>query len=352
MNTIRVALEPLTPIHIGSGEDIDPLAYAIEDGRFLRFDLDRLLGSLAPDERADLMQCIDLGEPSAVRKRLRDLAARHNAHLYGAAASQAVVEDYREGSEKPENQLRVNLAAREGWNYRPLLPGSSVKGAIRTAAVNAAVRTEHVNNPAVGPLDKPWSGAKLEGVVFRYRDVKADPFRCLKIPDTPFPMEAAELRRVYNVRRSRETKGIERNQFHLVAETLAPGEWSAAAEWLWDADLRAKPDSGINADIPHAFESLRQCCNAFYLKTLDEDIRRLYNDTPVLEALEAIRAEAGKPDRFLLRLGRFSGVFAVTLHEHRKPRAKRINGREVWGKTGFLTDNNLPLGWLRVRRPD
>ena len=69
-----------------------------------------------------------------------------------------------------------------------------------------------------------------------------------------------------------------------------------------------------------------------------------------MDLVSRIRKQAQKPDRFLLRVGRFSGVYSVTLHGHRRPKARRIRGHPAWGGTCYVTEESQPLGWLAVRK--
>jgi len=53
-------LQPLTPIHIGSGEEIMPYEYIVDDdGKYYRIDLFELLNVMPPEKREELVKIME-----------------------------------------------------------------------------------------------------------------------------------------------------------------------------------------------------------------------------------------------------------------------------------------------------
>ena len=110
-------LEVLTPLHAGSGEQLtNGLEIASEGGWTYTVDLDKLLDRLPPDrrDRVGLAGLADLYRPLAEVQRY------------------AVHGELPPPSFPEEGATLLRCFARDGFG-RPYLPGSTLKGALRTA---------------------------------------------------------------------------------------------------------------------------------------------------------------------------------------------------------------------------
>ena len=68
-HTTRLALTPLTPIHIGCGEDFEPTNYVIDDGVLFHFDPARV--PLADSDRNALISAVGKRGDEAIRELQR-----------------------------------------------------------------------------------------------------------------------------------------------------------------------------------------------------------------------------------------------------------------------------------------
>lgn len=73
-----LALTPLSPIHIGSGEDIDPTSYVIENGILHQFDTS--LADLSKPQIDDLNKIIDT-DPIDIKKATK-LFLSQSIHVF------------------------------------------------------------------------------------------------------------------------------------------------------------------------------------------------------------------------------------------------------------------------------
>ncbi|HDM75236.1 MAG TPA: type III-A CRISPR-associated RAMP protein Csm5, partial [Deltaproteobacteria bacterium] len=113
-------VEILTPLHIGSGYYLDRMDYICEGNWFYAISLDRLLRHSAVDARefASLMNRPDFRLKEYLRQRKIPLQE---------------VSRYKAKIEKPPGG-RVHEQIKNAHFY-PYLPGSTVKGAIRTSII-------------------------------------------------------------------------------------------------------------------------------------------------------------------------------------------------------------------------
>lgn len=142
-------LKTLTPLHIGSGETYQPnLDYRIEGGHFSLINRNRLF-TLLEDQDAGVTQ--DIATAIEANRLIQELQAKKLLEKVLSYKRPIFIA----GKEEPVN-FRAQI---KDGNGRPLLPGSTLKGAIRTAII--------------GHLTQASSNKQeLEGNLQHLRDIK------------------------------------------------------------------------------------------------------------------------------------------------------------------------------------
>jgi len=130
---------------------------------------------------------VNADNPLILRKFITDNIDLNKFTLFVSDASEPFAEAYEHNLKNPRNQLLVNLMTRTGADYRPYLPGSSIKGAIRTAIVSCLANENRVS------VENP---KYFENKVLGHTDGKQDPFRCVKISDAFLPNNATIIDKV------------------------------------------------------------------------------------------------------------------------------------------------------------
>lgn len=342
MKRYRLRLTPLTPIHIGTGEEYGPLEYCViphpSDQRhslYLRFDLDAIVARMA---RTDSAAALRLGETTnltSVIEQVHQLLTDEEVR-YSSATTHGFANKYRAKLGDPMNQLLVGAMVRDPRG-RPIIPGSSLKGAIRTAMVSEWTRGQAIRNPHT-----------TEAELLDYRNPASDPFRALRPADAVFTCKAADF--VGEVMNYSRAKG-ESNQIQMIREQISGREWGGpSTETTMEVDdallERASLSPKIDAD------GLAAACRDFYLRRAQEEHKRFYA-TPTQVTARADKcyrelisqAQQYPPDTFLVRLGRYSGFESVTIDAARAPGAHPPRH----GASRALSDGALPLGWLEVQ---
>lgn len=139
-----LALTPLSPIHIGSGEDIDPTSYVIENGILHQFDTS--LADLSKPQIVDLNKIIDT-DPIDIKK-LQGFFFRYQSTFLPYTHTllpvvKGVVDQYQ-GQINPRptqrklpgqnNQLAIEQhIVSGGLKKQAYIPSSSLKGMLVTA---------------------------------------------------------------------------------------------------------------------------------------------------------------------------------------------------------------------------
>ena len=185
-------LEIVTPVHIGSGETLSHLDGYYANGRWYRINLDRVLAHPSIDLNAltSEMGRRDFGWECHLRQRNIDAAA---LSAYSLPCSQS-----------PE-EVEIREAIK-GIDDQPFIPGSTLKGAIRTALLGEILSIsddvyekseEHLNKLIArgshGNPRKEQPARRMETLAFG-GDPNRDLFRALQVGDTvPLKSDALEI---------------------------------------------------------------------------------------------------------------------------------------------------------------
>lgn len=186
----KYQLQTLTPVHIGSGEILSHIDSCYVNGRWYRIDLDKVLAHPSTDLNA-------LTSEMAQRDfRWERYLRQHGSNLSELSAYSLLC---------PQNPEEVEI--REAIKIvgdRPFIPGSTLKGAIRTALLgevlneNSGIYSESLsqleNLIDQGPRGNPrreQPARRIESLAFG-RDPNRDIFRALHVSDT-MPLESSSL---------------------------------------------------------------------------------------------------------------------------------------------------------------
>jgi len=320
MSRVIFALTPLTPLHIGAGEALEAYEYVAIDSRLYSFSPERVLGKLSQSEREEFVNLLgtNLGELHRfLRGRKELVAAQANYTIPITDEAQRL---YAERLHNPRSDLTIYPFIKTG--YKPFIPGSSLKGAIRTAILYAKARH---------PITE-YNSRRLEQEALGYNKITDDPFKNFKLSDSQ-PCPAA-------------------TQLATVAVfTKKANTWQASIPML-----REVTNSKLTSDSPQSFshtvelkeeagfelEELIRACRQFYDLHLEREAQYLANlpqSNEIYHRLLNLRNSLN-PDSFLLRLGWGSGFDAVTLNYAMARRMEKRSRR--------LTTAGMPLGWVEI----
>lgn len=270
----------LSPVHIGTGKELDPFDYIVDGQRYIRVHLDAVLERMTPEqadalaawvsERADQMVALGRRQSDDIRREMQ----LPNFPGADAALREALRTDAALARYHGERGFERNLQVREqvkSADETPLIPGSSLKGALRTALAFAALEEmerderqalgqslerilgqaeeakRRSNNRSTNRL-KERIGQEIEQAVFRcgkeqrgrisYGDIHYDLMRVVSISDTYDAQAELIVPQIYTFVEQRTRDGSTRldAQAPLIAETHAPGNTFR---------LRLRVDSGL-----------------------------------------------------------------------------------------------------------
>lgn len=370
LEAYRLELELVSPVHVGTGESYPAYAYVPDfaQKKVHLLDLSRLLLALSPERREALLRRVAAG-PKGAQEVLRSLYQEgqipQEAILRTLPASTAFLQTIQKATEEAQLEYRP-------LPYSPLgayLPGSSLKGALRTAWLfHTLVRRGEVvefregawkfrpprpgdKDALIHPPRKLYlrENQSFEGVVLGYReyrkgkevlDLYRDPFRALRVSDSS-PGEGFLNRiGVFHARK-------DLSKMVILAETFRKG---SRFSFLLRYQGGLAERGGVAGAIPP--KELAKALREYYGKVAEWE-RGYAEEHGLRRALEVygeLEERLKDPGVFPLRLGFGSGRLALRLalllpEEH--PEAQEPLTRKTAGAQ--TPKDGYPLGWALGR---
>ncbi|MGA1871284.1 MAG: type III-A CRISPR-associated RAMP protein Csm5 [bacterium] len=341
MKTYKLKCEILSPLHIGAGDEIDPLNYIIKDGKLFRLSLEKYILHMKDDkQREEFEKLIDIGDLIKLRQYILENINTDTDSLYSIEVSPSIEKLYSAKLRDIQNQLLINAFFRTEGLSKPLIPGSSVKGAIRTAVVSVLAKKSNLSPPK-GYREE----YTFESKVLDYEDGKEDPFRGIKIKDAALKNDSMIVQEVRNVSR-KERNILEANNIQIICEVTYSAMTGKSIEFEIELCLDEELFSTEYLSRKLTIDQIAQSCNEFYKDKMELEDRKFYKGTASENYSAQLLNAALNKNSFLLRIGRFSGVESVTLDNYRNP--KPVSDKAVWGTTRNLIEGKYPLGWIMV----
>jgi len=408
----RLEFLALTPVHIGDGSVWDPGNYLIERPRRLeewekdemddeeikafksarnpprlhRVDFGGLLMRAGDSARRRIVGHLDRGDWKSAVGDIAKIAKPTDYLETIELGDEALADALERSRTDPRRYGEIHGFVRSGGH--PVVPGSSLKGALRTAwlahvldgcpdllrklhaelekRLKQILEMSDARSKTKGLQTSDLSD-QLERLAFlrtTERITERDPFRYLSVPDVELPAGVTTIRRVLNHVRPANSNGkprqIDLNMFYEFVRSWADGD-----PVRWEAEVRidspaaqerrqrlAPTKAPDRLDAGHLWDAVR----SFGLHLWKEERCRFWNAEPatknLLEQAEkefCIEADASCA---LLRIGRFAHFESKSVpplrisQHHRRPTEFRNHGAT---RMVVRHDSTLvPLGWVLV----
>ena len=382
----KLTIEPLTPVHIGTGVELTPLDYKVtsklgttdfKKNMYFKFSSDKILKRMI--ESGDTQKLAKFEEAS-VKGNMKELQSFFQQNLtsvedldYPCEVTNGFVKRYSEnqGKDPYDNASKVYQMYRPEGLKTPVIPGSSLKGSIRTAVLNSILynMSDEKYDKLKGDFqeirndkDKPKFESKLQKALLgSYSDAKNDPFRAVQIADCSFSAKNSQLvGELYNVSLNQKNNNIEPIGIQIIAEAIKGNlmDSSEKAETILLLDSDLLKTNQITKKI--SAEEIAKSCNHFFKTQFDNEFEKFYElcesiNCSKLDELDKLISNIvnANDNSFIIRVGRWSQVEFVTFgSDFRTPKTpKGKDGKpKGWGGTRTLFDYNgqyLPMGWCK-----
>jgi CRISPR-associated protein Csm5 len=393
----------LGPVHMGTGDEYGPTEYVIDGDTLYAFDAAGAARALPQSDRDRLLNIVSGQPASDMLKQVQKLFLENReyfvpvaTHAVPIASGVSALYEARAGrtAQREEsgreiiNKLGIARTYTNPLVHQPALLGSGIKGAIRTALLNACNDGRSLTQEEQRMLEdgraRVAAGAhrRMQERLFEYRSgaFDLDPMRLVQVGDLAYQENASlpgtEVHFAVNRKRhavmleGQEVASLaEKGNLYQILETIPPMRYRAFAGWinLQKLDEGLPQTQGLPATkLRWSMEEIAGACNRFYEPKLREELDALkgrgFLEEDWVMAMDALM-EAGLRERlraggaFLLRVGRHSGAEAVTLDGVRYIKIMRGRGQEAeyaggaktwWLSTAETGDRRslLPFGWI------
>lgn len=349
MKRYSLTLEILSPIHIGTEQEYDPSQYHIRNHMFYQFSFENFYEDLSADEQKTFLDLVETDNLLGIRDFIAEHFRPEQAN-YRVPVTERVARIYRDRYHTLENQLLIAPFIRDPGSYQPYIPGSTLKGAVRTGVISGLGLRSGYEKRALQNNAKNFEflllRAQSERGNRKRNEIRKDPFRGIQIVDIAGRDLPMMIGGIFNCARSRAGNSkLNMVSIQMWKEVLL-GRLNGEAvtlqgELRYSDELFAKRAFHLKLEL---FDML-QMCNEFYQTELTREMEFYERNQDVLVLLEKIKREVIGRGQTLLRMGRFSGVYAVTVEKYRDPRPP---GRRGWGNSRNLFAARYPMGWAKL----
>lgn len=370
----QLIVEPITCVHIGTGEQLTPLDYYVAktgEGKHLYcvYDSDSILKRIATDKDkfAEF-------EKLTSQNNMRGLVDFFHKNIstddikYPCDVAKEFLDNYDKNKniDPLENGRFVQAMYRPAGKKTPVIPGSSIKGAIRTAVLNDIMFK--LTNENYDQLYDDFKNEKkkenfdktLQNKLLNYDgDAKSDPFRSLEISDIQFDAKGTQvvgaLSMIKNNKHTKELEVCNESQIllEMIKGKLLGSSVNASGIIRINSALNQTKQISQSIDL----KQIINACKYFYWQEFENEYKTFYREatdkvdeiTKLKKELQAIK---DNENEFFIRVGRYSQVEFITYEENfREPKTPVIKGKQMsYGTTRTVLNFNgqyLPLGWCK-----
>lgn len=364
---IKLSITTLSPINIGCDEVYEPSNFVISNNLLHHFNEADLISIFSEEDKKSLLNAINSNEPvEAIQKFFRENAEKFaSVSTHQVEVAPDIINQYNKTAGRPAQiggntaLFQISRTAFNPFDNQAYIPGSSLKGSIRTAYLDI------INNGNQLPSNLKNKSIKnrselLQQDLLNYtsKDLHDDPFSKLKIADTVTQHSSVPTKIIYAI--SKKKRPPKPNE-------LPTSALKVFIEAIYDS-LPNIFKTSINLDGKITWNILSNACNKFYLpqlkrelehenlsRFLDKDWKTLISSF-LLKAQPLIEQNKG----FILRVGHHSGAESITLNGIREIKIMLAKGKgsedraETTQKrfaciTKACESGLMPFGWIWVQ---
>lgn len=391
LNHYTLKYTPLSPVHIGTDESYEPGNYVIDEeaGALYSFDSGAALAGLSDSERKDLLAIVNNKPDDTMLTKVQAFFHKYRGKLIAyamppvpTATGVNSLYDKRIGKSAQQegygrrviNKLEIERTFYNPVDGKPLLPGSSIKGAIRTALLDGINNEKRL-------IERNERNQQLQQRLFDGK-FHTDPMRLVSIADASWQgstdKPACQVQFAVNRKRKPVFKDgklmqsqAEASNLYQLLECVVPHHYQSFTGSLTLHNTQSIEQN--NAKLPKqqfhwTAKEIAKACNNFYVGLFWQELHAIkergYINTAWLNQMEQLLDNGLSKrlldgDAFMLRVGRHSGAEALTLNGIRNIRIMQGKGQPaVWAsqpKTWWLAADDisnkqdmLPFGWVLV----
>ncbi len=341
----RFYIRTLSPVHIGCDEVYEPMGFVVDERMetLTAFDPLDFFKNLSPHDKTRFADICRKGTIGSLLK-LNQFMQGKIAVGHRVKACRGFIGHYKKNldmnpsdEKKIQNELNkfsIHRTAFHEHTNQPYIPGSSIKGALRTAYLNILAK----DNGSVSYDQKDKKASQmLEKRLLLYDQLENDPFRLLKVSD--FVMVQAATKIVYAVNEKKKSSKFSARGPYQILEIIEPGSVFTGTIAV---EERYAKEAGIKRPLTR--EVVLKSASLFY----GNEKRR---EEEELKLADLPFAKMDNLDgSILIRVGRHSGAESVTIEGHRNIKIMGNRGQNSFspkGATTFWLAADVQANWKK-----
>lgn len=357
IKTVQVEGEFLSPVHVGWGRELDPFSCFIQGNRLYLFEMSAMIQALSPEDRLQVLDLINKNSLVEIRQYLAAKANQKKNVLGSIAVSESLSRQYADKMGDPKNQLLFQPFFRNSHSFHPVLPGSSLKGAIRTAVIDTLIHRRKFELSS----EAQKNPRRMEMEVLGHQTIDQDPFKAIKCEDIDLEPDSTILNTVFNYSPKREKLtdlGLRCETTHSCFDQ-GPVSFRTSIHFFTGykdkiVSIKNYEKNAISMYLEP--EYILTACRQFFLHDLEEEHQRFYRSSSY-EKLSTILLNAGRSlanNECLIRVGRFTQAESKSINKYRTVMVRGRQGSRPmpYGTTRNLAAGKYPMGWIKLRFKD
>ena len=365
----------ISPIHIGCDDEFEPTNYFIDNSKLHEISTSDLIQVLTADEKSWLLEQINNRTINSnfLLEYMRIAFSKRNSlqriNTLSIPTTKDVSDRYAKDLEEVKKEkdifekFFIPKTLTNPLTQEAIIPGSSIKGAIRTTILQAIQTKRNTPNEDKLAADeiykKPEKWADYQANLADYIEPSNDIFKYLKIGDLTLNKSSRKITHVINCNRTNleNHKAKKKAGLPLIYEVIKE---NTSAEFTINIDKNYKllPDDINSFEQYDDIYKLINFCKKFYQQNSKDELTQLLNYGYIKkDNYNKIINHLDNKDKnkFILKLGRFTGSSSMTLNNRQikvKGRKGEADKQLPQSTTSWLTsetqnfNDGLPMGWL------
>jgi len=367
----KICLKIITPVIINNGAQFEPGELHSQNGKVYYLNLMKIfedmdkgkvkeyIDSLASSWNTRNNSYFDNNDYSPAQKIISNFLTLKGKDINDYIFSEInILPSCKELFLKKPNQ-EINQVYFNKIKGEPYIPGSSIKGAIRTAILEKMRQQLEEEGIQLSPEKQSYKYKKTPDFEteiyskgkFNHHSVKDDPFKFLKISD--FHLKSSKL----NL-----------DKVDINSSDIPFFSTMTDAECFSENEVVAKGTISISSDIVNSplrefsnLDSIFKACNEFFVNNFNKKKNRpqVWIDFEkrkiIISKLRSVLEDSSSNTKFLIRIGHFSGIENITYNVLQNP---EINWKIKNKKVNFECSNarslveGFPLGYCALYKEE
>lgn len=360
-SSYKLILKPITPVHIGDGEQVHPYEYVLLEDYLYKFNPAALYENLTEKDK-ELFQKNVAQSFIALRNWLGNIYDESLGYESKIKASAAFTENYNKKLRSGENYVEENLLALRSFvntSGKAYIPGSSLKGALKGAYIYSMGKKLNifdytVKKDNIGRIDTKQSewkkSADYENSILYKKSHLSDPFKSIRITDSIPVDEVLEVYDLATFTYKKQNDSFEKGVSYYALCTKSA--FSANEEIAFEMGLNifegyyTSKGIKIKITLEDILASVNEKAADIIVNEIDfYNSKAKYDKTKVLyENLKVLYEALDKKSEALIRIGKGSGFDSTTFNL-----ANLRRNNQTDSNSRNLGEKQYPLGWAVMK---